>query len=263
VGAGAGAAAAAPVLFLRAGERTDELRVQIEYLLTQTREALNRLVRPDGDEPATEAATEEPWPQESWAGRLAASFDDDDVRRRVVDEHRRASQRWKALLAELAALGRYKQRLATHHLLARLIDFVPRARDRAARAREATARANARLAEIIARSVHDAETDSPIVPPQFAAEYSGLLADRDRAQHDVARTAKSLQSAAEHVRARLSKTKLVGSADLPALRVLGPLPPRLVEMQPSLGDAALAGQVSRLEQALGTSLRGAPPAGAE
>jgi hypothetical protein len=246
--------AAPTTLTVQAGERSDELRVQMEYLLTQTREALGELVPKE-----EEAADPPPWASESWAGRIAAALGRLDVRRQVLDDHRRASQRWKALLGELAAFGRFKNRVATYHLLARLIEFVPRAHARVDKARDSLARAEGRLADIAARSARDMETNRPIVPQHLAAEYANLLAERDRAHQEIDRMRTALHAAAERARVRLTKMKLLGSAELPALRILAPLPPALSEMQVYVTDEALDVQVRRLGDLLRTNLRN--PAG--
>jgi hypothetical protein len=244
---------------LRAGPRTDELRVQLEYVLTQTRDALPRLI-PDRSAASGPEQEPEEWP-DSWAGRLADAMGDESNRRAVVDRHRGSGARWKAVLSELAALGRFKQRLATHHLLARLIDFVPRVQARADRAREALTRSESRLAEIAARSARDLETDQVLVPQHLAGEYAERLAERDRARHETDWAAGARQLAADRARGRLAKTKYVGSGEPPALRHLAPLPPSLLELAPRVTNAAIEAQVSRLEELLSTRLRpaAAPP----
>ena len=245
------AGAGAPPVTLRAGQRTEELRVQLEYVLTQTRDALARLIPDRSASPEPEA---DDW-TDSWAGRLAAAMGDDSNRRDVVHRHRRSAARWKALLSELAAVGRFKQRLATYHLLMRLIDFVPRAQARADRAREILARTDSRLAEIASRSARDLETGQVLVPQHLAGEYADRLAERDRARHEIAWAAGARQSAAERARARLAKTKYVGSGDVPALRHFAALPDSLVELGPRVTDAAIEAQVARLEELLSTRLR--------
>jgi ubiquitin-protein ligase len=248
-GAGAGSGGISHTVTLHPGQRTDELRVQLEYILTQTRDALARLL------PDAEAADADEWPADSWAGRLAAAMDDAQNYRPIRDAHRRSSVRWKALLSELAMLGRFKQRLATHHLLARLAEFVPRVQARAQKAREGLIRIEARLAEIAARSGRDFETDQPLIPQHLAGEYAGLVAERDRSRHEIAWAAAARHAAADRVRARLQKPKHFGSADLPVLRLLAPLPAALAGMAPRITDAAIFAQVSRLEELLGARLR--------
>ena len=66
-----------------------------------------------------------------------------------------------------------------------------------------------------------------MVPQHLAAEYADWLAERDRAQQEILRVNKSLQGVAERVRGRLSKAKLPGSAEVPALRILAPVPESL------------------------------------
>jgi hypothetical protein len=126
---------------------------------------------------------------------------------------------------------------------------------RAEKGRETLGRAEARLSEIAARSGRDFETDQPLIPRHLAGEYAGLVAERDRARQEIAWAAAARQAAGERVRARLHKVKHLGSADLPVLRVLAPLPPSLAEMGPRITDSAIASQVSRLEELLGARLR--------
>ena len=180
------------------------------------------------------------------------------MRRPVVEEHRRASRRWKGLLSELAALGRFKQRLGAYYKFSRLIHFVPRAQAREEAARQLLARADARLAEIAARAAHDLETNQLVVPQHLAAEYADWLAERDRAQQEILRVNKSLQGVAERVRGRLSKAKLPGCAEVPALRILAPVSESLRAPGAVMTGAALDVQVARLEELLGVKLRATP-----
>jgi hypothetical protein len=241
-------------LSVTVGEHTDELRVQLEYLLTQLRDAMTRL-RPPEDESAP------PGGPSTWVARLAVDLDAPDAQHEAREEHRRASDEWKHVLAELAALGHYKQRLATYHLATRLIAFAPRLTAEGDRLRASLSRADARLADIGARSTRDAESDRLIIPSQYAGEYAQHLSDRDAAQQQIQRLQLALDGGVERLKLRLSKPRLFGSAELPHLRLLGGLPEAYAAQQPQLGDATLAELVGRLEALLGRAI--GAPAGAE
>lgn len=230
------------------GEHTDEVRVQLEYLLTHSRDALARL-RVDDDEPPPLGRPS------TWAASLAADLDQPDQQQRAVDGHRRAADVWKHMLAELPALGLFKQRLATFHLLNRLIDFAGRVRFERERLTAVVSRADSHLAEIGARSGRDMETGGLIIPVQYAAEYARYMNEREEAQHQLRRLETALDAGTERLEIRLAKPRLYGCADLPQLRVLGPAPRAYVEQQPHVSDEAVQRLVTRLEELLGTSLR--------
>jgi ubiquitin-protein ligase len=249
-------AGTAPEFAVEPTGHTDELRVQLEYLLTQTREALRRLA-PDG---GAEADGQRAWPMDFWAGATAAALDTPETRRAVRDAHRRAAHQWKLLLGDLAALGRFKQRMATHDLLARLVEFVPRANARIETAKEVLIRTESRLAEIAARSARDVETERPIVPQHLAAEYADRVAERDVARQELLRLTRSLEVSAQRARRRLGNPKLYGSAELPPFRVLPTAPAALADRVPQLSDTATDAQVATLEGLLRLGLRDAASA---
>jgi ubiquitin-protein ligase len=232
-------------LVVHAAAHTDEVRVQLEYLLTQAREALHRL-RP-GEEEA--AAFYDP---ATWAGRLVAELDQPDDQQAAGERHHRSSQAWKHLLADLVALGRYKQRLATYHLLARLAESVPRLKAERERLGGIIARADARLSEIGARSGRDAETAGVIVPQHYAAEYSEHLAERDRARQEIDRIDQALVNVAARARHRLGKPRLLGSPETVPFRLLPPMPQS--ELKLDVSDESIRRLAARLEALLGTPL---------
>jgi hypothetical protein len=251
-----GSTGTAPQFTVEPTEHTDELRVQLEYLLTQTRDALRRLAPDGGAE-----ADGQPWPTDFWAGAIAAALDTPETRRAVRDGHRRAAHEWKMFLGDLAALGRFKQRMATHHLLARLMEFVPRASARIEAATEVLTRTESRLVEIAARSARDVETERPIVPQHLAAEYADRVAERDVARQELLRLTRSLEVSAQRVRRRLANRKLYGSAELPPFRALPAAPAAWADRAPQFSDAAINAQVTALEGLLRLSLRDAASAG--
>jgi hypothetical protein len=243
-----GAGGSAPrTVTITVGEHTDDLRVQLDYLITHARDVLERL-RPAGDEipPAEGRAT--------WPGRLAVELDEPGEQQHAEQEHRRAIEVWRQLLAELVTLGRFKQRLATWHLLTRLTDFAKRVAAERERHAAVISRADAQLAEIGARSGRDLETDNLIIPVQFASEYSQHLAQRDEAREHLRRLEAALAAGTERLRQRLGKPRLLGSAELPRLRVLPPLPRAYVDQHPNVSDDAIQVLVRQLEPLLGQSL---------
>ena len=237
------------------GEHTDELRVQLDYLLSHARDAVARLRESPADAAPLDGHS-------TWVARLAT---DQDRREPAGPEqdYRRAAETWKQLSAELAGLGRFKQRLATYHLLNRVTDFARRCGPERERLSSAITRAGAHLAEIGARSGVDAETDRLIIPAQFAAEYAQHMSERDAARQRLRRIDAALAAATERLRLRLTKPKLIGGAELPALRLLPPAPPAYAELQPNVSDDAVAPLVATAEQLLGASLRTPPAATTE
>jgi ubiquitin-protein ligase len=228
-------------------EHTDELRTQLENVLTQSRDALARLRPPEEDLPPATAPS-------GWAGRLAAELDAPEAQSHAENEHRRAAEEWKHLLADLAAVGQFKQRVATVYLLERLIDFAPRVTAQRERTRAAVTRADARLAEIGARSARDLESDRLIIPEHLAAEYATHLSEREQAQERSQRLQLSLDAAVERLKLRLTKPRLNGSADLPRPHVLAAPPESYAQLQPQLTEERVSQLVHRLESLLGTPL---------
>lgn len=229
-------------------EHTDEVRVQLEYLLMHSRDALARLRVDEDEQPPLDGRS-------TWAAGLAAELDQPDHQQRAMDEHRRAADVWKHMLAELPALGLFKQRLATFHLVNRLIDFAGRVRSERERLTAVVTRADSHLADIGARSGRDADTDGLIIPVQYASEYAQYLNEREQAQHQLRRLETALDAGTERLRVRLTKPRLYGSSDLPQLRLLGPVPRSYVEQRPHVSDEAVQRLVQRLEELLGTSIR--------
>lgn len=252
IGRGAGRVVVAPAggasVTVVAGEHVDELRVRVEQLLAQERDALSRL-RVDAEDapPAADARV-------TWVARLGASLDQPREQHRAAEEHRRVADLGKHLLADLAAIGRFKQRLATWHLMNRLLAFAPRARAERQRQLAAMGRADERLAEIGARSSRDADSDRLIIARQDAADYARSLSDRDSADESLQRLQRGLDGATERLKLRLATPRLRGAADLPHLRVLGQPPQTWAAVEASMSDSALAALATQLEALIGVSL---------
>ena len=234
-------------LSILVGDDAHGLRVRIEQLISRSGDALSRLRPPDNETVAPSALT-------TWAARLARDLDAPDAQAQAEEEHRRAVDEWTQLLADLSALGRFKNRLATYHLLGRLAEFIPRAKADREQELAAMARADALLAEIGARSAGDINSDRLIIPLHFAADYATHMAERDRAGRRIERLGIAVDGTAERLRLQLAKPRLLGSAELPHLRVLPPLPATYAEQQRLVSDDALRVLVRRLEELLGTTL---------
>jgi hypothetical protein len=246
-------AAGGGALSVVVGDHADESRVQLEGLVAQAGDAMARLSAPEEE-------SYRPGVPATWPGRLAQELDAPDAQAHAEAEHRAAADEWKHLLADLAALGRFKHRIATGHLLARLAEFVPRAREERERRLAEMSRLDALLAEIGARSSGAADSDRLIIPLQYAAEYSAHVADRERAQQQIQRLQLATDGVVERLKLRLRKPRLLGSADVPHLRLLQRLPPGYAARHSLLTDEALQSLVRRLEELLGASLAGPPPA---
>ena len=228
-------------------EHSDELRVQVEYLLTQTRETLGRLAEPLDPEQYDRDG--------SWAGRAAAALDAPEARGPILADHQRAREAWKSLLMDLTALGRLRQRQSTFHLLERLEAFAPRVTSEVDRLHRAAEQAGQRLAEIAARSQRDLETDRLIVPQTLARDYADRLAERDDASRKVRRLREALERLVSRAAARLAKPGRLGSAAVPKFRVLPPMSEPEESMAQRIDDRGVAEIAARVEKLVGKSLR--------
>lgn len=252
IGRGAGrvsvALASGAPLTVIVNEHVDDLRVRVEQLLAQEREALSRL-RTDGEDapPSADARV-------TWVGRLGLILDLPGEQHRAAEVHRRVADLGKNLLADLASIGRFKERLATWRLMSRLLEFAPRAHAERERQLALMGRADARLAEIGARSNRDADSDRLIIARQDAADYERILADRDAAERRLQLVQDGLAGATERLRLRLAKPRLKGSADLPRLRVLRQPPESWTAVEASVSDASLTALAGKLEELLGAFL---------
>jgi ubiquitin-protein ligase len=225
-------------------EHDEELRVQFEYLVTQSKEKFAKLsVLPD-----VPAAP-------SWLGNYESFFRSLNAREAIAADNKTRRQRWKGLLLDLTALGKFKLRVATYFQLERVAELVPRVQAEIARSRQRLAAADVRLAEIAAKSGRDLETEQLVVPAKLVKEYSERTAERDRALRDIPRFQKLLQNAAAQLRLRLSVRRLTGSEGLPSFYVLAPLAERWAGFEAVLQDADMYTRVEQIEQALGMPLR--------
>ena len=93
--------------------RCDDLIVQLDYLVAQTRGLLERIGA-------------KPLPAASWTGKFIAILAKPEVLSKVHADHVKLSTHWQHLSADLEALAPLKERMATYHLLMRASEAVPR-----------------------------------------------------------------------------------------------------------------------------------------
>jgi hypothetical protein len=179
-----------------------------------------------------------------------------------VEEARQGAARWNALVTDLKAVRRFKERLATQYLLERWAEMIPRFKRKAAELRQKLDQANARIADIFSRSQRDMATGLPMIPPRFAKDYETMTGQRDHAQAEIARLDDLLELAAEQIRPRLASLALYGSDRVPAPVGLDPLPQALTSRAVALSDFEMQATIGYLEQELDQKLRpDAPTAG--
>ena len=238
-----GKGGAAMTVVVRPAEHTEELRVQLEYMLTETRERMNHLRELP---PLAET--------DAWAYRYEAAVRPEAALGRVLESHRQTRQAWKGLLLDLAVLGRYKQRLATHFQIERVSELVPRVFAEIDKAQTKLNESTQRLADIAARSGRNPDTEQLIIPNRFAQEYADKNRDRERALRDLPRLRELLANAAAQVRKRLSASKLVGVGGVPTFHVLPPLPDAWVQLDPMLSNEQILGRLAALAARLDTPI---------
>lgn len=225
---------------IRPSEHTDELRVQLMYLVKTSREHMRTLGKAEG------AAAP------SWAGRFSAALAAPPALTAAADVHRRTSHRWMSLLADLIDLGHLKERIATYHLFERHVEFVPAVLEVRGKAEASLREAHERLAYIAARCSHDIETDRLIVPPHLGRENLERLKQRDKAEKDLARIKKLLGIVAGELKMRMAHKRLHGRGGIPKLRLLQPMPEAFTAMAEVLTNAHLAARAAELDGRLGT-----------
>lgn len=231
---------------IRPTEHTDELRVQLEYLIKSTREQAALLGKTEGaDAP-------------SWAGRFAAALSRFEATHAATDVYQRASHRWTALLADLDELAQFKERLATCNLLDRHAEFVPAVIAIRAKAKTVIDEANARLAFIASRSTRDAETGVVIVAPQFAQENVERLQQRENAENDILKVRKLLVLVSNELKARLAHVRLRGRGGLPQLRLLNLANQSHAGLLQRISDDHVRARAMELESMLGPGGAAAP-----
>jgi hypothetical protein len=227
---------------VRATEHTDELRVQLDYLIKTSREQVALLGKPGGSQAP------------SWSGRFVAALANFEATHAATEVYRRASHRWMALQSDLDELAQFKERAATCALLDRHAEFVPAVSALRAKAQASLADANERLAFIAARSTRDVETGVVVVAPQFAAENAQRLAQRDKAERDLAKVRRLLAQVAAEVQTRVAHERLRGRAGLPSLRLLSLANVSHTGLIERISDDHVSARIAELQSSLGVRL---------
>lgn len=236
-------------------DRTEELVVQLDFLIRQTSEHL--------------AAPAFPVPrQPSWCAAFLEALSEPEARQLIVEEHSRASERWRRLLEDVEQLAPLKARIQTWHLVHRLIDAAPRVVRTLNEQRARLQRSTDALAAIVARCPRDVETDRIVIPAKLVGPYDEQTRLRDRAQREVARAEAVLREMSVQVTKRLVSPATFGSNEAPRPVALPPLPRSFDAAIEPMDDAGLDEQISRLERLLGMpvrtpawdAVRGKPPA---
>jgi ubiquitin-protein ligase len=224
--------------------RCDDLWVQLEYLTRQIAHLVATQTKPLTAERA-----------KSWATEFLSVITAPAALEGFIEEARQGGIRRDAIAADLKAVCRFKERLATQYLLERHAEMTPRFKRRIAEMRERRNEANSRIADIFSRSQRDLGSGLPMIPAGLAKDYEAMCVRRDDAQVEIARLEDLLELAAEQIRPRLASAALWGSDQVPSLCALGPLPDSLTSRTESLSEFEMLATIGYLEQELGAQLR--------
>ena len=221
--------------------RCDDLAIQFDFIQKHTLEAMPALQRP------INGAT-------SWCGVMSRLLADLPQQKSLRDSHRKVSHRWKAIMTDLVHLLKFKERLSTYHLLARMNDEVPRVKEMIGKVELRMNDATDKVQAIMGKSSRNVETDQLVVPPKLVEAYSTELRKRDVAKHEIARLNGVLKQIARELGTRLASVKQCGSAEIAPFRSLAAFPETIADVIPHLTDEALRKQVAKLEELLNVKL---------
>lgn len=221
--------------------RCDDLTIQLDFIQKQTLEALGKLQR------SVSGTT-------SWCGVVSRLLSDHHQQQNLREAHRKAGHRWKALMTDMAHLLRFKERLATYHLVARTSDDVARVKELIAAQGKRLEEATRIVQGILGKSSRDPETDQFIIPPRLAKSYADELRNRDQARHETARLHALLKQMARDLSTRLSEPRWCGRPEVPKFRALAAVPEAMAALEADMSDEALWNQVDALGRALGVAL---------
>ncbi len=224
--------------------RCDDALVQLDFIIENTAESLQRLQSSD-----PEAAL-----SRSWCGQIVGVLAAPSANRAIHEEHRRSRHRWKSLVVDLTALSRFKERLATYHLIARMAENVPQLLAALQEEKKQLKESTKRSAEIAAKCGRDVENDRLVIPPKLAKPYADEMAFRKKTQHAIQHIQKRLTVVAEWTRERVGSQRLVGRPELPSLHLLPGLPEALAAMADAMSDEWMTEQVAILEELLNTPI---------
>lgn len=187
------------------------LAAQLELVQTRATEAIAKLQRP-----VTGAS--------GWCAATCAVLADAHQQQNLRDAHRKTNHRWKNLISDLRRLGKFKDRLATYHLIERISEHLPLL-----------------IAELAPANARWPASAAVAKAPDNATQYFEPVE-------------KSKQEMVRQLSERLSNSQLTGSDALPPPRVLDRLPEALENLKPMINDAALARLLAPIEAALGVEL---------
>ncbi|MDB5329475.1 MAG: hypothetical protein JWP03_626 [Phycisphaerales bacterium] len=230
----------------RLTERCDDLAIHISFIQRQTAEGLAGLQH------AVPAA-------KSWCGVVCGLLADPRSQAGLREEHRKSGHRWKSLITDLGQLGRFKERLATYHLVERMTQEVPRIKDLINQAKGRLKDATQKITAIMQKCSRDLETDRLIVPPKYAQSYTEQLRVRDQAKHEIVRLDALCKKIARELAERLGSPRACGRPEVPQFRSQAPLPDAIVDLEPTLADENLAAMVESLGALLNVTLPFKPP----
>jgi ubiquitin-protein ligase len=229
-------------------ERCDDLMVLLEFLRRSTIETVQKFATYNG------AA-------ESWAGKVCRLLARPEVKKALEDELARAARRWRHTIVDLAALGPWKERLATYFLLHRCSETFPALVGAITDRKQKHSASKKRLNEIMARCSRDLETGQMIIPPRFSRQYHEELSLQEECVTTVKQSTVLLKSLIAQLTARLKSSKLLGKDTRPQLRALPLLPESLATLP--LTDGTLGNLIAPLEELLQLPLGGPSPEAAE
>ncbi|HWE03427.1 MAG TPA: hypothetical protein VG326_13565 [Tepidisphaeraceae bacterium] len=217
--------------------RCDDLIIQFDFMQKQTVEVVAKLQRPVSG-------------AKGWCGVISAMLADPHQQNKLRDAHRKAAHRWKALMTDLAHLAKFKERLATYHLVERMGEEAPRVRELIAATQNKLKESTDKVQAIMGKSSRDAQTDRLVIPPKYLKLYQDELRARDVHKHEIARLEGLLKQIGTELIARLSEPRLCGRAEIPRFRVMAPIPDAMASLQEAMGDESL----KKLAAALGEQL---------
>jgi hypothetical protein len=227
--------------------RCDDLALQLNYAVAHTRELLRQL-RNVGDAD----------PNSSWPRTFAHALGQPSAIEAISATHAQTVARWSGLAEDLRALGPFKERMATFHLLTRAMELLPSYQRDLQIAMKAQEKATARLTEIISRSSVDGESGRPVISSKFHKEYESLLLDGEQQQQNILRLGAAIKQLTSQVKARLAVQRgaasPIGSAKPIQLTTLPPMAGDMHELSAAMSDTAVLERVTAIEQMVNTQL---------
>ncbi len=224
--------------------RCDDALVQLDFVVGQTADSLKMLQSPE------DSATQ----SRSWCGQLVALLNAPTTQRAIEGEYRRASRRWKRIVADLTSLSRYKERLATFHLVSLAAETAPQLLNALETEKIHLKESSGRSSAIASKCSRDVENDRLIIPAKLAKPYADEMNFRKKTQKEIENIQRALKVFGDWVRPRVGSQRLAGRPELPPFHELPPLPENLASFESIMTDDWLQSNVSSLESLLQTNL---------